>query len=93
MSTKSCHTYLEYGEGSKSCSNSQPKSDARHVRTLSIQSLPVECASEAFIKQTAPQPSLIRQVVVFALRRESPASSSGMKVLSVLENIDKRYVL
>ena len=40
-----------------------------------------------------PSPLLEKEAAVFALRTESPVSSSGMKVLSVLENTDQRYAL
>jgi len=39
------------------------------------------------------QPFLVKKAIVFALRRESPGSSSGVKVLSALENTDQRYAL
>jgi hypothetical protein len=55
---------------------------------------PAECASGTFIKHNQPLSHYWRRrVVVFALRRESPISSSGMKVLSVLGNTDQRYTL
>jgi len=54
---------------------------------------PAEWAGGTFIKQTLLKPFLVKKTVVFSLRAESPGSSSGLKVLSVLENTDQRYAL
>jgi hypothetical protein len=54
---------------------------------------PAECAGRDVHQADLLHPFLVKKAVVFALRRESHVSSSGVKVLSVLENTDQRYAL
>jgi hypothetical protein len=54
---------------------------------------PTGCRRDVHQASQFPTISGRNWAAVFALRAESPVSSSGMKVLSVLENTDERYAL
>ena len=83
----------EIGEGVHIVAIHPKKYNKNARQNTLLPSLPAEWAGGTFIKQTSPLPLLEKEAEVFALRRESPVSSSGMKVLSVLENTDQRYAL